>query len=116
MRFWLGKLIGFLAGMLLGIALVLVPAVVHRLLNPSEWAREAHTLGPGMGFMYDLLGMTVFSIVVGLFFGLIGQAWGGRLQEAANQRSARLIAAAMQAEQAENVWPPPPTKGDTDDR
>lgn len=101
--------------MLLGNALVLVPAVVHRILNPSEWAGEAHALGLRAGFMYGLLGMTAFSLLVGLFFGIIGQAWGGHLQAATNQKKARLVAA-RQAQPAENVWPPPPIKGDMDDR
>jgi len=114
MRFWLGKLIGFLAGTLLGIGIVLVPAMIDRLLHPNTWAGEAHALGPRAGFMYGLLGMTAFSFLVGLFFGIIGQAWGGNLQEAAYEKNARLVAA-RQAQQAENVWPPPPNKGNTDD-
>ena len=113
MRFWLGKLIGFLAGMLLGTGIILVPAVIYQVMNPNEWAGEVRTLGPRMGFMYDLLGTTAVSLLIGLLFGIIGQAYGGWRQEVASQRNAQL-AAAKQAQQARNVWPPPPIKGDTD--
>ncbi len=114
MRFWLGKLIGFVIGTLLGICIVLVPAVVDRLLHPSYWAGEAHALGQRAGFIYGLLGITVFSLLIGLLFGIIGQAYGGWRQEAAQEKNARLAAVA-QAQQTKNVWPPPPNKRDTDD-
>lgn len=62
-----------------------------------------------------MLHLLPLALVMGLVFGIVGQAWVRRRQEAANQRSARLVAAAMQAEKAENVWPPPPNRRDTDD-
>ncbi len=108
----LGKWLGFLAGMLLGTAIMLVPAVIGRLLHPNNWAGEAHALGPRMGFMYGLLSIIPVAFLVGLFFGIIGQAWGGRWQKAAQEKSARLAAVA-QAQQEGNVWPPLPIQGDT---
>ncbi len=111
----LGKWLGFLAGMLLGNTLVLVPALIQLVNNPVMWTGYARYVGPTNSILYHLLPNIPVGFLVGLFFGIIGQAWGGRWQETANQRSAQRIAAVMQAQQAGNVWPPPPITGDTDE-
>ena len=101
--------------MLLGNGLVLVPHALYLFNNPNCWMRYAQKVGPVNSIIYHSLGTLPLAFLLGLFFGIIGQAWGGGLQEAANQKKVQRIAAAMEAQQRGNVWPPPPTKGDTDD-
>ncbi len=115
MRYRYGKWLGMILGALFGNILVLWEGIYDLLWGHSNSARIwLHDYGPIAGSIYCLLPLIPFAFLFGLVFGIIGFQWGHRWQEAANQRSAQRIAA-IQAQQADNVWPPPPIKGDTDD-